>query len=102
MAHGKSVDVIRSGTAHESITIDDTEGGVGLTAATAARVNRIFITAETADMRFRYDGGAPTSTAGHLIGNGDIVILYGTSNIKNFLAIRTGDVSGVIHVTYEV
>jgi len=102
MAHGKSVDVIRSGIAHEAITIDDTVGGVGLTAASAASSNRIFVTAETADMRFRYDGGAPTTTAGHLISDGDTLTLYGTQNIKNFRAIKTGGVSGVLHVTYEV
>jgi len=101
MAHGKSRDVVRSGITHESITIDNTAGGKGLTAASAASSNRIFISAETADMRFRYDGGAPTTTVGHLLEPGDILILYGTENIKNFLAIRTGDDSGAIKVTYE-
>jgi len=102
MPHGRSIDVVRYGDAHDSITIDNTVGGVSLTAASAARANRVFITAETADMRFRYDSGAPTTTVGHLLSDGDTLTLYGTQNIKNFLAIRTGETSGVLKVTYEV
>lgn len=101
MAGGRSVDTIRFGIAHEKITVDDTVGGVGFTTALAANANRIFVTAETADMRFRYCGGAPTTTVGHLIGDGDTLTLYGTQNIKNFRAIKTSETNGVLMATHE-
>jgi hypothetical protein len=98
--------------AFESITIDDTVGGVGLTASKYKPGNdpnngnasrdaaRVFITVETAACRYNYDGTAPTSTTGHLLGAGDVITLVGDDAIRNFRAIRTG-ASSTLQVTYE-
>lgn len=92
------------GFAHESITIDSTSGGKGFTLATytaSSGVARALITAETAQMRYTYDGTAPTTTVGHLLEVGDVLIVEGRMNIDAFRAIRTGGSSGAITVTYE-
>ena len=94
------------GFARESVTVDNTGGGVALTVATFAPTGGIpadhaFLTVETAQIRFTYDGTAPTTTLGHLAEPGDVIKLDSAQSIKNFLAIRTGGVSGILQVTYE-
>lgn len=88
--------------AHESITVADT--AIGFTAAQLARtggqVIGVFLTAETAQMRYCVDGTTATSTVGHLLETGDIMELWGQNSLKNFSAIRTGATSGAIKVTY--
>jgi len=100
MPYRRTTTAVGLGHDHEAITVDNSVQA--LTAAKAAQADRIFVTAETAEMRFRYDGGDPSTTVGHLIEDGDALILYGTNNIKNFKAIRTGATSGVLRVTFEV
>lgn len=61
---------------------------------------RAIITIETDQIRYRYDGGNPSATVGHLMSPGDIILLVGEFAIKNFKAFRvTTDAS--IKVTYE-
>lgn len=92
--------------AHESVTVDATAGGVSLTAATYAPGGRpgavkAVITCETAQVRYTYDGTAPTTTVGHLLESGSAIIVEGPGNISKFKAIRTGGTSGTLKVTYE-
>ena len=93
---------------HESITIDATVGGVGLTASKirptgghAREAVRVLITVETAEIRYTYNGTAPTTTVGHILNVDDALTLYGQPSIDRFKAIRTGATSGTIKVTYE-
>jgi hypothetical protein len=60
-----------------------------------------FITLETANMRYRYDGGSPTSSVGHILYDGGVLILKGQNQMSNFKFIQTGANSGSIYVTYE-
>ena len=46
------------------------------------------ITVETAAVRFRIDGTAPTATVGHILGVGDVLRLRGMGEIGKFQAIR--------------
>ena len=85
----------------EQITIDATVGGKALTAATYGNAPKAIITIETAQIRFRVDGGAPTATIGHIADIGDQIELNSVEDIANFKAIRTGSVSAVISVTYS-
>ena len=85
--------------AYESVIVADS--AVGFTAATLARATAAFVTLETAQVRFRYDGTNPTSSEGHLMDIGDSIRIKGPNNIKNFKAIRTGSTSGVLKVTFE-
>ena len=95
--------------AYEAITIDDTTGGKGFTAANITRasthygsdVKGILITVETAPIRFTVDGTAPTSSIGHLLNIGDIYTCNGEDALK-FRAIRSTSVSASIKCTYNV
>ncbi len=91
--------------AYESVTIDDTAGGVGLTAATYAvaakdMAREAFLTLETAQIRWTINGTAPTALVGHLLEVGQTLTLKDQSEIANFKGFRTGGTSGVLKVTY--
>ncbi len=93
-----------SGYDYESITVDNTSGGVGFTVGkltTTPRPKRVYISVETAQVRYRYDGTAPIATEGHILNPMDILTISGIHNMNNFKAIRTGATSGVLKVTYE-
>ena len=88
----------------EDITVDNTVGGVGFTAAklnTQVPPKRIYITVETAQCRFLYDGTAPTSTKGHPLNPFDTLYIEGLQNMQNFRAIKTGITSAKLICTYE-
>jgi len=96
--------------AHEAITVDNTVGGKGFTSTVVRAFNatttvktvasEVLVSAETAEMRYTVDGTTVTSTVGHLLSIGDVVVIAGLSNIDNFRAIRTGGTSGVLRVTF--
>lgn len=96
---------------YDDITVDNTAGGVGLTAAKLRPIpgsdgalkecKRVIMTVETAAMRYTYDGTAPTTSLGHLVNAGDIIVLLGQPSLDNFRAIRTGGTSADLRVTYE-
>lgn len=84
---------------YEDLTVADE--AVGVAFATAAEMEWMFATVETAQVRYRYDGGNPTSTSGHLAEIGDVIRVHGGGNIAAFRAIRTGGMSGVLRITFE-
>lgn len=93
--------------AYEAITV--TDAAIGLTAekikpSTGAyaglEARGALLTLETADIRFRLDGTAPTAGEGHYLVAGDSILVLGTQSLKQFQAIRTGVDSGVLRVTY--
>ena len=73
--------------AYESLSVSST--AVTLTAATYEARPYAFITVETAQIRFRLDGTAPTATEGHLAEPGDIIHLRNHDQLEDFQAIRT-------------
>ena len=100
MPDSKNADIIRLAHDFESITVAGT--AIGFTAAKAARANRVLVTVETGEIRFRYDGTDPTATEGHRSKSGDVWEILGTQNIKNFKAIRSNTTSSALKVTFEV
>lgn len=86
--------------AHEAVTVDDTAGGVALTAATIIPFNRAFLTVETAAFRFTVDGTAPTTAVGHLAQPGDVIKLSSNDELTRFRAIRQGSVSATVMASY--
>jgi len=98
MAYGTSKNEVYLANGYESLTV--TDSAVGTTWASTKTAYKAFMTAETAEMRFRFDGTSPTASEGHLIDDGDTLELYGNANIVNFEAIRTGETSGVLKITY--
>jgi hypothetical protein len=86
--------------AYESVTIADS--AIGLTSATYKAATRAEMTLETAQIRIRSDGTAPTASEGRPVGVGDDIILKSAGQIAAFEAIRTGGVSGVLKIEYFV
>lgn len=86
-------------TSAEAITIDNTSGGIGLTAPTGARSAVIQVL--TANIRFCLDGTPPTTSLGIQVGDGDWVVLNTPEEITGFKAIREGSTSGVLQVHYS-
>jgi len=84
--------------AFETVTVADSS--IGLTAATFDQQRFALITLETAPVRFRLDGSAPTSTVGHLLEVGDILELDSNEQLVAVRFIRTTGVSGSISVSY--
>ena len=89
---------------HETITV--TDSAIGFTAATRVKsdCNNIIaiVTAEGGHMRYRYDGtDSPSTTTGHLLAHGDMIVIEGSPNVAKFKAIRVGSVNGILRVTYE-
>jgi hypothetical protein len=92
----------------ETLTIDNTAAGVPFTASkviksSAATTSAVKATCtlETAQIRFRIDGTAPTTTVGHPLEIGESFELIGNENIAKFKGIRTGGTSGVLQCSYE-
>ncbi len=85
----------------ETITVADT--AIGLTAsklASSPKPKKVFITVETAEIRYRYDGTAPTDTVGHLTLPNDILTFEGFSQLNNIKFIRTTATSATLQVSY--
>ena len=85
----------------EQITIDATSGGIGLTSEKYGTKKKVVIQVESAPIRFRFDGGAPTATVGYLAYIGSIIELESNEDIANFKAIRSSDVNAKITCTYS-
>ncbi len=90
----------------EAITVSSTS--VGFTAAKIKinqeggqykRAVKAFVTVETNPMRVRFDGTAPTTTVGHLLAAGDVMMITGDANVANAHFIATAS-DGAIKVTY--
>lgn len=90
-------------TDFETITVANT--AIGLTNSkfnTSPKQKKAFITSETAQMRYRLDGTAPTATVGHILLPMQSLVLEGYTQMLNFQAIRTGSTSGNLQVTYLI
>lgn len=94
----------RSTIAYDSITVAAT--AVGLTQSnvrgTSARfrTEKVVITVETAQLRWRDDGTDPTASEGHLANVGTVLTLENRNRIDRFRAIRTGSTSATLRVNY--
>jgi hypothetical protein len=56
------------------------------------------VTVETADIRFRTDGGNPDATTGHSAAIGSAITITGGTAIANFKAYSAG--AAVLQITY--
>lgn len=63
-------------------------------------VRRIRATVETNSVRYRYDGGAPTPTVGHLVAVGDQLELPGADACKHLRLIATAG-TATVYITEE-
>lgn len=90
--------------AFEQITV--AAASIGMTLATInvgnghPQANSATCRLETAEIRWRMDGAAPTTTVGTLMYVGDVIVVSGNDTMNRFRAIRTGATSGVLSCTY--
>lgn len=90
----------------ETLTVDDTAGGIGFNLSSYALGGiqaawaELTIDHETGPVRFRIDGGAPTAAIGHYVAPGQSIVLRNIDEIRAFRAIRTGLTSAICPVTY--
>lgn len=85
----------------EALTVADSS--IGITSTVRSPSGRVPNTAcsarlETAQVRFRFDGVAPSSTVGTILDVGDVITIRGAAHMIAFRAIRTGGTSGVLAV----
>lgn len=93
-----------AGFGYETLTVSTT--ALGGTAAVYAPADEdpatvAVISVESNGIRFRYDGGTPTSAIGHALSSGATYELLGADNIANLRMIRSGGADATVHLTYE-
>jgi hypothetical protein len=57
------------------------------------------VTVESAPVRFRLDGTAPTAAVGHVLEVGDVLELRGMGELSKFQAIRRDGVDATLRVS---
>lgn len=82
----------------EALTVDNTSGGVAIAAATLTGMSGCSARLAAAEIRFRYDGTAPTTTVGALLQIGDTVYFGNLIQARAARFIRTGSTSGVLSI----
>ena len=108
VAFAVTVGTDRDATRYEQITVSTTAKNFTATEMKPTSGNsagrtcsEIFLTVSLANIRFRIDGGAATTTSGHILISGQNLTLRNEKDIANFSAIRDDGTDAVIHVTYR-
>jgi len=88
----------------EAVTISNAV--IGFTSSTASPAGKnpydyALVTVEDAAMRYRVDGGLPTTLLGHLTAAADVIELESETEIRNFKAIRSTGSDSKIMVTFK-
>ena len=61
----------------------------------------VFITVETANIRFTLHGTAVTTTTGHMLAAGQNLTLNNINDLENLSMIRDDDVDATVRVSYR-
>lgn len=96
---GSGGETIYDAFAYEEVTV--AAASIGLTAGTYLDATRADLQLETAQVRYRIDGGAPSAAVGFLLEVGQALQLTGAADIAAFRAFRTGGTSGRLNATYS-
>ena len=64
--------------------------------------NKATLLLEGANIRYRVDGGEPSTTVGLLAEDGDVIALIGRTELKLFRAIRTDSTDATLNCDYGV
>lgn len=73
---------------------------IGFDADEVAVADRMRVTVETQPLRYRYDGAVATTSVGHQLVAGSVLILDGQQNIANFSIIAVST-DGAVFITLE-
>ena len=69
--------------------------------STSGGASNAFITNYGAAIRYTYDGTTPSSTVGHVLADGGVLVLSGQNQMASFKCIRQSGTDSAIYVTYE-
>lgn len=83
-------------TTYEQLTVANSS--IGITASTLSGMGTCLLRLETAQIRWRADGTAPTTTVGTLMEIGDVMPISNISDARAIRFIRTGGTSGVLNI----
>lgn len=86
----------------EQLTVANTAVGITATVLKPDGQNQISkcnLRLETAQIRYRWDGTAPTAAVGTVLEVGDVLVLEGYDVASSIRFIRTGATSGVLDVS---
>lgn len=89
------------GSGTVSNTALDLAGLSGITAELLDGADRVRLTVNSNALHYRYDGGDPTTAAGHYIGTNGELILDGHANLQALRIIRSGASDATVAVTLE-
>lgn len=64
------------------------------------KANMVWLTVEGADLRYAWDGTSPTSGIGHLLPEGQPLLIEGQRRILNFRML--GDAAAAVTVTFTL
>ena len=68
---------------------------------TVGGASNAYLTLESGDIRFTYDGTTPSGTVGHILTDGNALILSGQNQISQFKCFQYGGTGSTISITYE-
>jgi hypothetical protein len=95
-----------SASAFGSMTISTTvipisHATLDFSAAELAAAERATLTVRTAGVMYRYDGGDPTATVGHLLAQNGTATIEGNANVQALRFIREAAADAALSVTLE-
>lgn len=93
--------IAQTAVSFETLTVADSAvalAGTTVLPSGKPAADRCVAILETAQIRYRTDNTAPTSSVGAIAEVGSKIELVGQNSIRQFKAIRTGSVSGVLNV----
>lgn len=100
---GEIVSGLRT-VAYDSITVTDSATRLTLSnvrgTTNQPSSEKVIITGEGAQFRWRADGTDPTSSEGHLANQGVVLTFENRDRIEKFRAIRTGSTNATLKVDY--
>lgn len=85
--------------AKEQLTVSNAAVGFASIPSGTPTPDWAYVSLETDNIRFWVDGSTPTSSVGHLMTPGDVLILRGKNEISKFKAIRT-NADATLFITY--
>src|SRR2546421_10427074 len=96
VVHAQRETVVSSVSSYQELNNITNAAAQTFTATDPAIVD-LFANVETASVRWRCDGTAPTATVGHLVAAGGTIVLHGHENIRRLSIIATTATNANVH-----
>lgn len=89
---------------HGAVAVSSSAVGVGKTAAEMAvgGWDFAYLTVEGGGVRYRFDGGTPTTSTGHLVPENTPLTIIGQQRMSQLKLIRNGATDVTVRVTLDL